>query len=263
MKEASKTKNYYFFDEAGTPEILGRKGVNLVTKGCSSKVFIVGFISTTDPKAINNAMRTIHDEIVADSYLASIPSISSTRLMFHANKDCAEVREKVFKILHDADFSFQCIVARKKLSIFRSRYDLVPSRLYRDLVSRLLKNRLHLNKEIDCYFSSMQNVIWRESMEETIAQAKDRFHRQWGLDHENSIRVIIQKSSELYALQAVDYMLWAVYRAFEHGDFRYLEYVKEKVELIVDIFDVRTSMYGTYYTKKNPITLEKISPLQD
>lgn len=254
---------YYYFDEAGSPEILGRKGRNLVSEGKTSKVFIVGFIKTANPKEINKAMREIHNDIISDSYLASIPSMSSTKTMFHANKDCAEVREKVFKVLHESDFSFQCIVARKKLSIFRNRYNLVASELYRDLVSRLLKNRLHLNREIDCYFSSMQNVIWKESMEDAITQAKEQFRKQWGNNHNNNIRVIIQKSSELYTLQAVDYMLWAVYQAYEHGDFRYLEFVKDKIELIIDVFDFRTSKNGTYYNKRNEIKSEKISPLQD
>lgn len=263
MKDIDDTKMYYYFDEAGSPEILGRKGRNLVSEGKTSKIFIVGFIATANPKEINRAMQEIHNAIINDPYLASIPSMSSTKTMFHANKDCAEVREKVFKVLRDSNFSFQCIVARKKLSIFRNKYGLVASELYRDLVSRLLKNRLHLNREIDCYFSSMQNVIWKESMEEAITQAKEKFRKQWGNNHDNNIRVIIQKSSELYTLQAVDYMLWAVYQAYEHGDFRYLEYVGDKVKLIVDVFDLRYNRYGTYYSKNNQITLEKISPLQD
>lgn len=254
---------YYFFDEAGSPEILGRRGVNLVSNGNASKVFIVGFIATNDPKSLNNALKFIHEEIIADPYLAAIPSMKSTKLMFHANKDCAEVREKVFKVLHDADFTFHCIVARKKLSVFRDRYNLKSSELYRDLVSRLLKDRLHLNKKIDCYFSSMQNVIWKESMEDAISKAKERFRNRWGLEHDNTIRVIIQKSSELYALQAVDYMLWAIFQAYEHEDFRYIDFVKEKIKLIVDVFDFENSPYGTYYSKKNPISLEKISPQKD
>ena len=261
MKEADDVKMYYFFDEAGTPEILGRKGVNLVANGNSSKIFIVGFISTSNPKAINDKLRIIHDQIADDPYLASIPSISSTKRMFHANKDCAEVREKVFKALNDLDFTFQCIVARKKLSIFRSKYNLQPSALYRDLVSKLLKNRLHLNKKIDCFFSAMQNVIWRESMETAIADAKNRFHEKWGKENDNQIRVILQKSSELYPLQAADYMLWAVYQAYEHSDFRYLEFMQSKIRLIVDVFDFRKNGYGEYYSQKNPISLEKISPV--
>ena len=261
MKEPRDEKMYYFFDESGSPEILGRKGVNLVNKGTTSKVFMVGFISTTSPRTINDALRTIHEEIKSDPYLDSIPSISSSKMMFHANKDCAEVRERVFKALHEIDFGFQCIVARKKLSIFRSRYDLKTTELYKDLVSRLMKNRAHLNKEIDCYFSSMQNVIRRETMEAARKEATERFANAWGKEHNNNVRVIIQKSSELYALQAVDYILWAVYQAFEHGEFRYYNYIRDKIDLIIDVFDFSSSIHGTYYSKKNPLTLEKMSPL--
>ncbi len=32
-------KSYYYFDEAGEPQILGHRGVNLVAKGTASKVF--------------------------------------------------------------------------------------------------------------------------------------------------------------------------------------------------------------------------------
>lgn len=53
MKEPSDEKMYYFFDESGSSEILGRKRVNLVNKGTTSKVFMVGFISTVNPRAIN------------------------------------------------------------------------------------------------------------------------------------------------------------------------------------------------------------------
>ena len=53
MKEPRDEKMYYFFDESGSPEILGRKGVNLVNKGTTSKVFMVGFISTTSPRTMN------------------------------------------------------------------------------------------------------------------------------------------------------------------------------------------------------------------
>lgn len=41
MKITENVKMYYFFDEAGDSQILGRGGVNLITEGKSSKVFIV------------------------------------------------------------------------------------------------------------------------------------------------------------------------------------------------------------------------------
>ncbi len=262
MKDISPNKLYYYFDESGSPEIMARKGVNLVNEGKTSKVFIVGFIYTEHPREIFEALKEVHEEIRNDKYLSSIPSIVSTNKMFHANKDCAEVREKVYKALKDLNFGFQCIVARKKLSVFKAKYNLTASLVYKDLVSRLMSNRLHLNMEVDCYFSAMRNVIKQEMMEDSIKDAIHNFSKKWDIEpRDNKVRVIIQSSSESYQLQATDYLLWAVYQAYEHNDFRYYNFIKDKIKLIIDVFDYTNKPYGEYYSQKNPLTPEKLSPL--
>ena len=38
----------------------------------------------------------------------------------------------------------------------------------------------------------------------------------------------IQQSKERPLLQASDYVLWAIQRAYEKGDFRYYNYLREK-----------------------------------
>ena len=92
MKETEQVKTYYYFDEAGDPQILGRKGVNLVAEGKASKAFMVGYLETKNPKSIREALLNLQKEIVSDDYLAMIPSVSdSTSKMFHAWMDCAEV----------------------------------------------------------------------------------------------------------------------------------------------------------------------------
>lgn len=52
MKESESIKAYYYFDEAGDPQILGKKGVNLITEGKASKVFMVGYLETKNPRFI-------------------------------------------------------------------------------------------------------------------------------------------------------------------------------------------------------------------
>ena len=98
MKKTKDVKMYYFFDEAGDTTILGRKGVNLLTEGKVSKVFIVGYLGIKDPKQFRKAFLQLQAEILSDDYLKDIPSVSKcTSTQFHACMDCAEVREKVFK----------------------------------------------------------------------------------------------------------------------------------------------------------------------
>ncbi len=261
MKEPEDIKMYYFFDEAGDPQILGRKGCDLVARGCVSKVFIVGVLAVKEPKEFRKGLIQLQQEVVGDEYLKDIPSVSkSTSVQFHACMDCPEVREKVYRFLKTQDFKFQCIVARKKLELFRKKFDLKEARIYKYLVSKLLENRLHLYSEIDCYFSSMGNVVRQDNMQEAINDAILAFKTKWNKENANNIRVIIQKNSEEPLLWAVDYVLWAVQRAYEKGEFRYYNYLKDKMSLIIDIFD--TKKYPKhYYSKTNPLEAKKIDPV--
>ncbi len=261
MKKTKDIKMYYFFDEAGDPQILGRKGVNLIETGNASKVFIVGYLETEDPKDFRKGLLALQSELVNDDYLKDIPSVNKcTSKMLHACMDCPEVREKVYKFLKSQKFSFQCIVARKNLELFRKKFDLKEARIYKYLVTKLLENRLHLYSEIDCYFSSMGNVVRQDNMQEAINEAITIFKNKWNKENTNNIRIIIQKSSEEPMLWAVDYVLWTVQRAYEKGEFRYYNYLKDKISFVCDIFD--TAKYpNNYYSDKNPLEAKKIDPI--
>jgi len=69
-------------------------------------------------------------------------------------------------------------------------------------------------------------------------------------------------------LQAVDYALWAVQRAFEKGEMRYFDFLRDKIELVWDIYDIekmkearRRGASIIYDRKKNPFDIKKVSPL--
>lgn len=264
MQKAENIKAYYFFDEAGTPQILGRHGVNLIQKGTASKTFMVGYLVVKDPASCRKALTELHDKISSDELLASIPSMHSTREAFHANKDCHEVRADVFRLLKTMDFEFFCIVARKQENIFRGKFDLKDKRVYKYLVSKLLENRLHLYTEIDLYFSSMGNVVRKDTMEDAIEGAIKRFQEKWGYENNAKLRVVIQKNSEEPLLQAVDYVLWAIQRVYERGEYRYYDYLKDKIRLVYDIFDTRyynSKEHSLFYTPSNPLEAKKIDPV--
>lgn len=261
MKETENIKAYYYFDESGDPQILGKKGVNLVAEGKASKVFMVGYLETKNPRLIREALLNLQAEIVSDEYLAMIPSVSKfTSKMFHACMDSAEVRMKVYKLLKELDFSFYCIVARKRESTFRNRFELKEDRLYKYLVSKLLENRLHLYSEIDCYFSTMGSVVRKDNMQEAIGNAIETFKNKWHTENDSKIRIIIQKNSEEPLLWAADYVLWTIQRAYEKGEFGHYNFLKEKICLVHDIFD-NDKYPKNYYTPQNPLEAKKIDPV--
>lgn len=63
-------------------------------------------------------------------------------------------------------------------------------------------------------------------------------------------------------LNIADYFCWAVQRVFEKGETRYYNYLKEKISLVIDLYDYE-NFEGSknYYSPKNPLTEKnKISP---
>ena len=60
-------------------------------------------------------------------------------------------------------------------------------------------------------------------------------------------------------LWAVDYVLWTIQRAYEKSDFRYYNYLKDKISLVFDIFD-NDNYPNIYYSNKNPLEAKKIDP---
>lgn len=264
MQKPKEIKAYYYFDEAGDTKILGRRGVNLIESGKASKTFMVGYLAVEDPKSCRKALTELHEKIIQDEFLATVPSMSSTRVSFHANKDCHEVRADVFRLLKNLDFEFYCIVARKDEGRFRKMFDLNDKKIYKYLVSKLLENRLHLYSEIDLYFSSMGNVVRQETMEDAIEGAIAQFKDKWGYENNSKLRVMIQQNSEEPLLQAADYVLWTIQRAYEKGDFRYYNYLREKIRLVHDYFDTRyyqSKVNSNYYTPSNPLEAKKIDPV--
>lgn len=259
MKETEQIKAYYFFDEAGDTTILGRKGVNLVDCGLASKVFMVGYLETKDPHKLTTAITGLHKEICEDPFYIDVPSMEKTRVAFHAAKDCAEIRDRVFHLLKTLDFTYYCIVLRKKEDFFRNRFDFKDTEIYKYAVKNLLENRLHLYSEIDCYFSSLGNVVRKDTMQSAINAAIEQFKTKWNKENSSSIRLFIQQSKERPLLQASDYVLWTIQRAFEKGDFRYYNYLKEKIKLVHDILGMKSSS-SNYYTPKNPLD-KKIDPV--
>lgn len=123
-----------------------------------------------------------------------------------------------------------------------------------------MENRLHLYSEIDCYFSAMGNTVRLQNMYSAIQKAIHIFNQKWKTENKSNIRVLIQKTSEEPLLQAADYVLWTIQRAYERGEFRYYNFLQDKICLIHDIFDFGKYPQN-YYSPKNPLEAKKIDPV--
>lgn len=260
MKELSNKISSFFVDESGDPTFYDRYGNLVVGKEGCSKILILGFIRTEEPARLRSAVLRLRDELAEDPYLRGIPSFGGAAHVFHAKDDCPEVREKFYKTIVELPFKAQFFVARKTESIFRRRHHGSPTRFYDDLITKLFENQLHTSTENLIYFATRGNRARQEPLHHAIEGAVALFEKKWGTKVASHTRVLPQTPVGEPCIQIIDYMNWAIFRAFTRGDMRFFNFVRDHVSFLVDVYDV-AKYPENYYTKKNPFDVKKISPV--
>lgn len=259
MKEPKRQNAYYFVDEAGDPAFYNRFGKFIVGQEGCSKILMLGFIETEDPKPMRQALQKIRDEIRQDPYLQAIPSLRKSLEHFHATDDCPEVREKVYKCIDNLDFKAQFVVARKIEGVFK-KHACNENKFYDALIGHLFKNILHRADNNFIYFAKRGSKNRQEPLEKAIEHARNLFEKRFFIKIKTNIAIQSQVPTGEPCLQVIDYMNWAIYRAFVNREMRYFKYVKDKVSFIWDIYD--TQKYpSNFYHKNNELDINKISLL--
>lgn len=263
MKETEQKVEYFFVDESGDPNFYGKGGDIIVGRPGCSRILLLGFVRAEKPNPIRESLSELKNQIANDSYLKDIPSIRKTLKAFHAKDDCPEVRMMVYKTLAEQDFAVQVIVARKIERMFRSSYKGNRDRFYQDLVGRLFQNETHKAQFNNICFSKRGNKIQQHTMRAAVQVGAERFRQKWGTDVSTQLNIKTLNSSQDFMLQVVDYANWSVQRAFERGEMRYFNFLREKFELVCDVFDKKNYKGGGnfYDRNRNPFEIKKASPL--
>jgi len=257
---------YYFVDEAGDPTLFGARGKVLVgSEGCS-RYFVLGLADVDDPPTLAADLAALRARLIADPYFKDVPSMQpeqqKTVLLFHAKDDLPEVRREVFALLQRHAIRFSAI-ARDKLAILAyvrrwndadPAYRYRPNELYDFMVRRLFKERLHKHNAYRVYFARRGRADRTEALTRSLDIARRRFVEEQGVSVNVTIEVVPASPIQEISLQAVDYFLWAVQRAFEKHEDRYLRLLWPKCSLVIDADDSREKGYGRYYTQQRPLT---------
>jgi hypothetical protein len=272
MRAPQIEHRYFYVDETGDANFYGKGGKLIVgTEGCS-KIFGVGFLRTSNPLTVRERFLQLRSKIAADRYLASIPSLSKTLRAFHAKNDCPEVRKAVFECLNDLDFSVQIVVARKRQSLLVSKLrgsifqkpQISQDAFYNTLTSHLFERQLHLATENTIVFARRGDKEKQHSLRSAVQAGVEAFRDKYPAANSTVVHVETAYSADEPLLQAADYALWAVQRAFERGEMRYFDFIRDKVELVWDIYDfdaIEAKRSVMYTRSKNLFHIEKVSPL--
>ena len=260
MKTPVSKQHWFFVDETGDPVFYDSKGNLIIGQEGVSGLLGLGFIETDDPEKIRDEVSKLHSEIKSDAYLQAIPSASKTNRSFHAKDDAPEIRYLVYKMIASLDIKAQFIVARKIEKVFRNTFHSKENEFYDYLISQLFQNVLHRYSENHIYFFNRGNKTRQAQLEFAIQSGIDKFILKWKKKITTKIMIFPQTPVGEPCLQIIDYLNWAVYRAFTRGEMRYFEMIRSKVSLVVDLYDQK-KYPDNWYTYKNPFDVTKISPL--
>lgn len=254
----------YFVDEAGDGVLFGPKGRDRLGDPGASRYFMLGMVQCEAVESVAAALAELRSSLIANPLYASIPSLSAaaakTARFFHAKDDHAEIRAKVFELLLTMDFRFFAVVKdmRNVRSYVQGRnqmhsaYRYNPNELYDLTVRMLFKHRLHKSETYRITISPRGKSDRTAALRMQLETARSRFLRTIGATpNPVIIDIAIVRPEDNVGLQMVDYCLWALQRAYERHEVRFLHAIWPKVSLIHDV-DEGSKPYGLYRTRKDP-----------
>lgn len=110
------------------------------------------------------------------------------------------------------------------------------------------------------YISQRGTRNRQNKLENAIFKGISNFENPWKQKVTTETKIFPHTPVGEPCLQVIDYMNWAVYRAFVKREMRYFNFVRDKVSLLVDRYDV-TKYPKNWYSRNNPFDIEKTSPL--
>jgi hypothetical protein len=260
--------SHRFLDEAGDTTFFGKGRIPILGQSGVSSAFSIGMVKFGgDLRVIREEVRALQQEVAADRYVNSIPSIArklrGKGFFFHATDDPPEVRQRFFRYIETLDCSIEVMVARKIPALFVAKHNGRDSEFYADVLSHLLKNKLRKNHKLVLNIAERGSSTRNGNLERALGKAVER-HSKKNNGGGVAAQVVfnVQNHYTEPLLNVADYLCWSVQRIFERGETRYYDFLGEKISLVVDLYD-SASYAGNkhYYTRKNRLTAaQKLSP---
>ena len=256
MKEPNK---HYFLDEAGDTTFYGKGRVPIIGHTGVSSSFTLGLLKAKDNlKIIRGGIEALSKQISEDKYFAGDLRLqkrinSPQGFYFHASDDSPEIRHLFFQHIQKLDLSFVAFVARKKYEIFQNKHHGEEAEFYADLLSHLIKDRLNLPQKVIFNIAARGNSTKNKNLNFALEKALSRKQGKSSEPQhpENQIVFNVQTPSIEPILSISDYFCWSVQRVFEMGETRYYDFLGEKVDLVVDLYDFENYEGSKNYYRRN------------
>ena len=248
-----------YLDEAGDTTFFGRGKANIIGQRGVSKCFILGLVKFKEPLPdVRDQVIALQTKVRQDPYFNEVPSIQKKiakgGYYFHATDDVPEVRKLFYDYIKSIDCSFEAVVGRKIMSIYTNKHNGKEAEFYADLLSHLIKNKLNKGGKLILDIASRGNSTKNHNLQAALQKAISRNSKK-GKHAATKVVFNVQNHSTEPLLNVSDYFCWSIQRLFERGETRYYNFLKEKISLVVDLYDAENyANSGNYYTVRKPLT---------
>jgi hypothetical protein len=258
-----------FLDEAGDTTFYGKGGQLILGTEGVSLTFGMAIARIDRPLAeVRAEILALQRQVEADPLLNPIPSVVKRvqrgGFFFHACKDTPEVRSVFLRYLRELPCAAEVVIARKIPSLFTLKHHRKDDEFYADVLSHLIKSRLKRPQRLVLNIAERGSSTRGKVLEDALAKATGRAGRRWAADELQSEVVFnLQTPSREPLLNVADYLGWAVQRVFEKGETRFYDYLRERIRLVVDLYDSENypGSRNYYDHHRNPLTAKnKIGP---
>jgi hypothetical protein len=259
-----KPKTYLFIDESGDASFYAKKNQLLIGEDGFQPLLLLGMIQIESKKEIFDAILKLQNDIKSDNLYNTLKCVNDPKgWYFHARNDQLEIRTKFVELIRTFDqIKSFVVIGRKRLDVFQKKHNKSESEFYFDMVYHLLKDRLTDEKVFYQILLSSRSGSSTEKLKNAIekAIAKDNLKRDIPLQISFDCRTV--PSDKTPELSIVDYLLWALQRYILSGDNRFYNALKDKFDLIIDLYDFEkiNNNESRYYQKdENIFEIEKAS----
>jgi hypothetical protein len=258
-----------FIDEVGDTTFYGKGKQMILGQEGVSLTFGLGIVKFNRPLGqVREEIAALQGQVEADALLNSVPSVAKRMarggFFFHACKDTDDVRSVFLHYLRDLDCEAEFHIARKTPSIFLRKHNGRDDEFYADVLSHLIKERLKEPRRMVLNIAERGSSTRARVLQTALTKASGRARKRWTPeDLKTELVFNVQSPSREPLLAVPDYLGWAIQRVFERGQTRYYDYLRQRIRLVVDLYDTANYLgNANYYDAiRNPLTSKnKIDP---
>jgi hypothetical protein len=262
MKYNKPITNHRFIDEAGDTTFYLKGKKSALNQTGVSNCFLIGMVEIYDNlEDVRNKIIHLQNEIVTNPFF-NVPSVqkkvNNNGYYLHATDDIPEVRLKFLELIKTINCSFEAVVAEKSIERYETKHKGKEEFFYADLLSHLLKTKLQNNEKLVLHVSERGKSTKNYNLELALQKAKQRLqNNEKTFSTEITTHVIfnVNYPTNEPLLNLSDYFCWAIQRVFEKGETRYYEFLKEKISLVIDLYDTeKYKNQKNYYSPTHPLT---------